>query len=347
MKQLCLAFGLMGVVLAGCSSSESPASGSTTAGANSVTAGAGGSAAGQAGASSTAGANVTGGAGAGGNSSLAGAGTGGSVGGAGAGGMSGAAGSGGAAGGPDGSVKPTLGCNKATTQELDKWVRFTATIQATEREYFVRLPKAYDAKKPYRLMFTFPGCTGKGNGALPLFNAPGADAIFVGPSPDGDCFVYGLDSKDVMFFDAMLKVVEDSYCVDQNRVFTSGHSSGSWLSNVLGCQRSNILRGQGNVSGALPGLDQSKCLTQGIAGMFIHDQNDPENDISGGIKARDRLLKLNGCSTETKPITPTPCVEYQGCKAGYPVVWCQTSGQGHSRQDGLTVPAIYNFFAQF
>jgi polyhydroxybutyrate depolymerase len=336
-------------VLAGCSSSEAPAPGSATAGANTATAGAGGSVAGQAGATSTAGANVTAGGGAGGNSSSS---AGATVGGAGVGGVSGGAGSGGGAGtggaaGPDSSVKPTMGCNKTPTQELDKWVRFTATIQATEREYFVRLPKAYDAKKPYRLMFTFPGCTGKGNGALPLFNAPGADAIFVGPSPDGDCFVYGLDSKDVMFFDAMLKTVEDSYCIDQNRVFTSGHSSGSWLSNVLGCQRSNILRGQGNVSGALPGLDQSKCLTQGIAGMFWHDQDDPENNISGGIKARDRLLKLNGCSTETKPIAPTPCVEYQGCKAGYPVLWCQTSGQGHSRQDGLTVPAIYNFFAQF
>jgi len=80
---------------------------------------------------------------------------------------------------------------------------------------------------------------------------------------------------------------------------------------------------------------------------LIHDADDPENNISGGIKARDRLLKLNGCSTETKPVAPEPCVEYQGCKAGYPVVWCQTAGKGHSRQDALTVPAIYDFFEQF
>ena len=261
--------------------------------------------------------------------------------------MSGGGGASGGDAGPDSSVKQSTGCTKPPNQALNQWVRYTLTAQAIQREYYVRLPKNYDPSKPYRLMFTFPGCTGKGNGALPLFNAPGADAIFVGPSPDGDCFVYGLDSKDVVFFDEMLKVVEDNYCVDQNRVFTSGHSSGSWLSNVLGCERSNILRAQGNVSGALPGIDTSKCLTHGIAGIFIHDQDDPENNISGGIKARDRLLKLNECSAETKPVMPMPCVEYQGCKAGYPVIWCQTSGQGHSRQDGLTVPAIYNFFAQF
>jgi polyhydroxybutyrate depolymerase len=346
MKQLGVSLGFVCALLSGCSSDETPGSTTPTAGSSSGGSAAGGSSAGAnltGGSSSTAGTSSTGGVS--GSASQAGSGgaaTGGNGGMSGGGGMSGAAG-----GGPDGGAKPSAGCSKPTTQMLDKWVRYTTTIQNTEREYFVRLPKAYDPAKPYRLMFTFPGCTGKGDGAVPLFNAPGADAIFVGPSPDGDCFVYGLDSKDVQFFDAMLKTVEESYCVDQNRVFTSGHSSGSWLSNVLGCQRSNILRAQGNISGALPGLDQSKCLTQSIAGILIHDADDPENNVSGGIKARDRLLKLNGCTTETKPVAPEPCVEYQGCKAGYPVVWCQTSGKGHSRQDALTVPAIYDFFEQF
>ena len=353
MKQLCFSIGLGLLLLGGCSSAETPGS-LATAGAGGGNPSTGGGGANQAGASSSAGGSATAAGGSAGNATQAGnGGAPSAAGSAGVAGMAsgGASGSGGAGGsadtGPDTSMKPSTGCSKPANQALNQWVRYTATIQATEREYFVRLPKVYDPAKPYRLMFTFPGCTGKGNGALPLFNAPGADAIFVGPSPDGDCFVYGLDSKDVAFFDAMLKTVEDSYCVDQNRVFTSGHSSGSWLSNVLGCQRSNVLRAQGNVSGALPGLDQSKCLTQSIAGILIHDLNDPENNISGGIKARDRLLKLNGCGTETKAVEPSPCVEYQGCKAGYPVVWCQTAGQGHSRQDNLTVPAIYNFFAAF
>jgi poly(3-hydroxybutyrate) depolymerase len=340
MKQLCFAIGLGGVLLGGCSSSEDPSGGVGTSG----TAGsAAGGVVGQAGAGSSAG-------GVSGHSAVAGSASQAGAGGApagGAAGMSGAAGSGGAGGGPDNSLKPSAGCTKPANQALDEWVRYTLTAKEIEREYFVRLPEGYDPLKPYRLMFTFPGCTGKGDGAVPLFNAPGADAIFVGPSPDGDCFVYGLDSKDVAFFDEMLKVVEANYCVDQNRIFTSGHSSGSWLSNVLGCQRSNILRAQGNISGALPGLDMSKCLTQSIAGMLIHDQDDPENDVAGGIEARDRLLKLNGCGTETKPIAPEPCVAYQGGKTGYPVIWCQTQGEGHSRQDSLTVPALYDFFARF
>ncbi|HKQ69276.1 MAG TPA: hypothetical protein VJT73_08055, partial [Polyangiaceae bacterium] len=257
---------------------------------------------------------------------------------------------GGTGGGPDNSVKPSTGCMKPANQALGTYVRKTITAQMIQREYFVRLPQNYDPMKPYRLMFTFPGCGGKGNGAAPLFNAPGADAIVVGASPDGRCFVYTADSKDVVFFDEMLKVLEADYCIDQNRIFVSGHSSGSWYSNVLGCQRSSILRAQGNISGCWPDdnrLDPAICDKHNIAQIGIHDEGDSTNTLACGIVARDRLLKLNGCSTETKPVMPSPCVEYQGCKTGYPVVWCQTKGKGHDRQDSLSVPAIYNFFAKF
>jgi polyhydroxybutyrate depolymerase len=261
----------------------------------------------------------------------------------GAAGSAGAAGSGGAGGS---AMAPRAGCSKAATQELDEWVRYTVMADNLEREYFVRLPEGYNPEKPYRLLFTLPGCGGNGDGVLPLYNAENYDAIMVGPSPDGECFVYEEESKDTAFFDAMLTVVQDSYCVDKNRIFSSGHSSGSWFSNVLGCYRSNVFRGTGHIAGGFPGSVDS-CLPNKIAGIFVHDLNDNDNVIAGGIKARDRLLTLNGCSTETQPIEPSPCVEYQGCMPGYPVVWCQTMGQGHDRQDDLSVPAIYNFFARF
>ena len=260
-------------------------------------------------------------------------------------GASGALGSGAAGGEPDSSVKPSMGCMKPANQALDQWVRYTVAVQTIEREYFVRLPPTYDPAKPYRLMFTFPGCGGKGDSALPLFNAPGADAIVVGPSPDGLCWVYTADSKDVAFFDEMLTLLEANFCVDQQRIFASGFSSGAWFTNVLGCQRSNVLRAQGTISGEWPRVDPTICSPQSIAGILIQDHS--ERDFPSRRMELDRLLTLNGCSAETRPVLPEPCVEYVGCKSGYPVVWCQTQGQGHSRQDALSVPALYNFFAQF
>ncbi|HKY39308.1 MAG TPA: hypothetical protein VJN18_25395 [Polyangiaceae bacterium] len=354
MKQFCFAIVLVGV-LGGCAGAEVPSGGGPGAGGN----------AGQAGASSGAGGVSVGGM----VGSMPLAGMGGALGGAGmsGGGGAGGGGVGGVGGdGPDTSMKPSTGCTKPANQALEEWVKHTVMAQDPEsmallnREYFVRLPANYNPANPYRLMFVFPGCGGKGDGAVPLFNAPGADAIVVGgsPAPGENCMVYEANSKDVMFFDAMLKVVQESFCVDQNRMFTSGFSSGSWFSNVLGCQRSNILRAQGNISGCWPddgrldpaveaGMPSTVCEKRNIAGIFIHDASDGTNTLECGIMARNRLLLHNGCTMETRPVEPDPCVEYQGCKSGYPVIWCQTDGTGHSRQDGLTIPAIYNFFAQF
>ena len=353
MKQFCFAIALAGV-LSGCaptapSSNGSGAGGNAGAAGNVTQAGAG---------SGTGGVSVGGVAG-----SAALAGMGGAMGGGQA-GTSGAAAGGGAGGvgaggeGPDTSVKPSMGCMNPTMQALDEWVHYKLTIQNAERDYAVRLPKTFDPTKPHRLLFTFPWGNGDSETTSPYYNQPNADGIFVGVTSLDGFFEYTANSYDVEYFDKLLEVVKANFCVDENRIFASGMSSGSWFTNVLGCQRSNVLRAQGNISGCWPddgrldpaveaGMPSTVCEKRNIAGIFIHDASDGTNTLECGIMARNRLLLHNGCTMETRPVEPDPCVEYQGCKSGYPVIWCQTDGTGHSQQDGLTIPAIYNFFAQF
>jgi polyhydroxybutyrate depolymerase len=43
--------------------------------------------------------------------------------------------------------------------------------------------------------------------------------------------------------------------------------------------------------------------------------------------------------------SPDPCVRYQGCDAGYPIDFCQTSGKHHDRQDNLAPNAFWKFFS--
>jgi hypothetical protein len=88
--------------------------------------------------------------------------------------------------------------------------------------------------------------------------------------------------------------------------------------------------------------------------MLAHDTTDNQNSFAGGMRARDRLLMVNGCGTQTlpydfdgDPATPSPCVIYQGCKPGYPVVWCPTTGKGHSNQVPITTVGLWRFFSQF
>jgi polyhydroxybutyrate depolymerase len=248
----------------------------------------------------------------------------------------------GAAGASDAkSSMPSDGCGQAAAQALGMFVRHTVMVANVEREYFVFLPKTYDAMRAYRTVFLFHGCGGKDNN-VPIANVSKEEAIVIRGSSIGDCWDTGRMSNDITFFDEMVKAAETTYCVDKTRIFGAGYSSGSWLMNLLGCARGNVLRAQANVSGGLPGLPA--CVGQ-VAGIFIHDSDDMNNVIAGGISARDRLLKTNMCGTMTMPDTPSPCVRYQGCAPGFPVDWCQTSGKMHDRQDGLAAPAFWGFFS--
>lgn len=252
----------------------------------------------------------------------------------------------------------SAGCGTTPMQTTAKYVQYNINVTTglaaayvamyTARNYYVWLPPDYDPTRAYTTVFLGPGCGGNGESVLPMQNASTSNAILVGLSPVGQCFMTSAaDSPEIAFFDAVLGAVESSFCVDKAHVFIAGFSSGSWLSNLIGCARAGIVRGQGNATGGLPPVPT--CAGP-IAAMLAHDEGDPANNISGGEAARDRILKINGCSlTETTPYDagrPSMCVQYQGCPAAYPVVWCPTTGQGHSDQvaTGLSVPGFWNFW---
>jgi poly(3-hydroxybutyrate) depolymerase len=216
---------------------------------------------------------------------------------------------------------------------------------SANRPYSVYLPNDYDSMRPYPVIVLLHGC-GSGTNNLPMERQTGTDAILIRGtgSASGTCWDSSATGADVQFFDAMVSDVKARFCTDTKRFFAVGYSSGSWLANQLGCIRADVLRGLGTVTGGNPGV---RNCTGPIAQMFVHDEDDMDNQISGGISARDRLLMQNNCTMTTMPQDPSPCVRYQGCDPGYPVVWCQTTGKGHDRQDSLAAPAFWNFFKEF
>jgi polyhydroxybutyrate depolymerase len=250
------------------------------------------------------------------------------------------------------AVVATEGCGKPANQALARYVRKNTMVGNRQRDYSVYLPPGYDPMRPYRLVFLGHGCGGNGGVPFPFESASKGDAIVVGLDAVGPCFdVNGGMSTELPYFDQALKELSSTYCVDKNRVFMAGFSAGSWLANLLGCARAGVLRGQGNAEGNLPPIP---ACTGSIAAMMAHDMDDHDNAIAGSIRARDRLLAVNGCSQTTlpydfdgNPATPSPCVIYQGCKPGYPVVWCPTSGKGHSPQVPITTVGLWRFWSQF
>jgi poly(3-hydroxybutyrate) depolymerase len=212
------------------------------------------------------------------------------------------------------------------------------------RPYSVRLPTGYDPARAYPVIVLLHGC-GSGTNNVPMEKATGSDAILVrGTGSAADtCWDTAANGKDVAFFDSMVADVKARFCADESRFFVVGYSSGSWLVNQLTCIRADVLRGGASVTGGES--SNGKCGVP-VARIFIHDSTDTTNVISGSEKARDRQLTQNMCDKAAAPVAvdPSPCKLYQGCKAGYPVEWCQTSGQAHGRQDSFAPSTFWNFF---
>lgn len=269
---------------------------------------------------------------------------------AGSGGAGGTAGGAGGGGSTTPGAKPSAGCGKAAAQALETFVQAKVTAKGFERTYFVRLPAAYDPMRAYPTVVVAAACGGTGDKSISIQDASKSDAIVIGLNwskdvSGRDCFnTESATSPDIDFFDAALLAVESSSCVDQNRVFFEGFSSGSWLTNLIGCARGDVLRGQGNASGGPPPLPTCKGP---IATIMVHDMSDGSNSYSGGIQTRDRIRKLNGCSEQTAPWDAAypECVAFQGCMPGYPVVFCTTNGKGHTENKPFSTEGFWKFWS--
>jgi len=272
---------------------------------------------------------------------------------------------------------------------------------ARDRIYFVRLPPNYDPNRAYRTIYLGPGCDPPQSEitrrkVYPIETVSDPDAILVQMEQgfynkaeynssnctdpanfDGGstnvchyCFDDGAgtttpDSVEYGYFDRLHKAVENDFCVDTDRQFYAGYSSGGWMAHELGCQFPDVLAAQGSVSGGLPPAIHScakQCVDHPIAAFLIHDATDQSNVYAGSVQALERLLSLNDCKggrtmatapTEPYMIAGVPndanfsCVRYTGCPIQYPIVFCTSRGKNHDSQVSAAVPGFWGFFKSF
>ena len=158
------------------------------------------------------------------------------------------------------------------------------------------------------------------------------------------------NGQDVNFTKAMITSLETNYCVDKNRLFSTGFSYGGIMSLTLGCQMPDVFRAIGVMSGAMFG-GASSCMKTPIPAWFTHGDADPTVNISGGISARDALIQRNGCDTTNTQMAAmsdgiTTCTIYNVCTSGDPVVWCPVPGETH-QIPSFSGSEIAKFFLQF
>jgi polyhydroxybutyrate depolymerase len=334
------------------------ASGAGTAGTG--VAGTAGGVAGQAGTGAGATAGTTTGsagaiAGAGGNANGGRGGSngarGGATGAAGRGGSGGGATGGGAGGSPGTGGGPSTGCGKTTSLQSG---RASIDVSGTAREYILALPSGYDANHPYRLIFGFHWSGGVamdvasgqiiGGPYYGLQSRSAGSAIFV--APEGlNKGLANSSGGDIAFVKAMVAYFEANLCIDQGRIFSTGFSYGGMMSDEIGTEMGDVFRAIAPMSDACYSGGCKATNNHPIAVWMANGDNDTTVPLADGMTALNKFLTKNGCGTDTTPVNPSPCVEYQGCMTGYPVVWCKFSG-GHMPWSPAPDP-VWAFFSQF
>jgi poly(3-hydroxybutyrate) depolymerase len=291
-----------------------------------------------------------------------GAGAGGTAGkgGAGASGAAGKGGTGGSGGGMTGTA-PSTGCGKAATVTSG---RTTIDVNGKMREYIVLVPSNYDQNKPYRLIFGWHPWGGSAQqtqqmGYFGLSTPSAGQAVLV--APEGQEFQdMGLgwgnvNGEDVAFAHAMMDRFFAGLCIDQNRVFSTGFSFGAMFSFTLACTADSGMRAIAPMAGNATTSGRCENSTRSVATMSFIGVDD--SLLSGHRSAVQIFVGRNGCTTTKTPVTPSwcdgvasqflpcSCVQYQGCKDGYPVVECEyKAGHQFAPSSGQT---LWNFFSQF
>jgi poly(3-hydroxybutyrate) depolymerase len=140
----------------------------------------------------------------------------------------------------------------------------------------------------------------------------------------------------------MLDKINAGLCIDQTRIFSTGFSFGGMMSYTFPFQF-DVFRAVAPCSGKTDVIHYDDKFTRPIPIMAFHGDSDGVVKTELGKAFFDKFAARNKCGTQTQPVSPTGCVQYQGCEV--PSIWCLFSG-GHTTWSEEP-QAIWKFFSQF
>lgn len=240
--------------------------------------------------------------------------------------------------------KPSVGCGKANPATGSR----TIMTGGQTGMFNVRLPTGYNATTPVPLGFGFHGF---GNGACGptsgecqgFANLP-AVTVYMKSFSDGWEQTAVLQ-QNITYFQDVVALMKAEYCIDENRIFVAGVSSGGQFVEHLACRFGDWLWQVTPVSASVVNAANMNCKgTPPI--LVIHGVTDMAGNYGQGVA--EMYAKRNGCAA-TAPaglakakadmmtafnakLAEHVCMDWDGCTAN-PVRYCLSSQITYS---GLT-----------
>lgn len=265
-----------------------------------------------------------------------------------------------------GTTEPTGGGGPCPTapSDADENGIISRSLEAggLDRDYLVDLPRGYRGDEPVPAVFAFHGAGSNKEEQL-VYSRFGDLAerdgwLLVYPDALGDPARWSplgmqTEADDLAFFDALLQAVEEELCVDTERVYATGMSSGGFMSTVLACRRSDVIAAVGPVT-ATAYTDQLCGDALPVPWVYFHGTDDPVVPFLGPQPGPDGApgpgsvegsaeswAAHNGCDpepTEERIGTEVVHRSWEGCVA--PTDLYIVEGGGHTWPGSMDVASL-------
>lgn len=256
----------------------------------------------------------------------------------------------GATSGETGGVVGSAGCGKPADQPVGGvQLEIDAGPEGDGlRSYYLELPAGYDPQVPHRLVVGYAGTNWTGEMIQPYLDlegvaGDGVPEIFVYPDPLWRDFegwgnlggwVLGPHAApahgdgDLVFTERLIDHLGESYCIDESKVFATGHSWGGDMAMVAACFLGERFAAAVPVAANRPYWFESgpdalvDCPGDAAVWTFfgVADDHFTSQDYPGqyGDECRDFWVGEHACAgvdaAEDLGLGgPGECVQYQGC----------------------------------
>ncbi len=212
---------------------------------------------------------------------------------------------------------------------LTSW-SYNITIAGKSRNYLLYVPSWMKQWKEISLAVAFHGRTNNNEMVRDYMQLWGGrygykQNDFIAAYPQG---LWGWpyswsQYENIEFFDAIITEVSEKLCINRDKVFSIGHSLGSYMSNKVSCQRGDVIRAMAWV--ASDGFN-GDC-TGPVSSLITHLPWDPLASYSGGQRAYRLKWEQNLCSNSeesTQIWDIRSCSQKQSCSAGNTVLFCNS-----------------------
>ncbi len=244
-------------------------------------------------------------------------------------------------------VKPSAGCGKGGRPANGQVV--------VANDHIYSFPAGYDGSTPLPAVFAFHAAN---NPIDQLQNVTrgsmlASSYVMVFPKSVGSGWVLSTDAPRL---DGWLADLLENHCVDESRLFATGHSSGAQFIVQLLC------RGERRFTAVAPVASSQYCASwDPIPALVIHGRNDSERAMTSqdadGRKDLKPYQTSNGCSTGSAAyavagcmsggmLVDAGCVRFDGCEQ--PLVWCNHDDPNYAKTNHgwpcFANQAIFEFF---